>query len=110
MAKKSTILLPQTQKILTVLGENIRLARLRRNITAKLEAERADLNAERAHYEEQATLFQKEKAAFEKERRQQKAMAEIKKRYGKNAILKGMNFEEAGTTKDRNEEIGGHRA
>ena len=52
----------------------------------------------------------KEKAAFEKEKRQQKAMAEIKKRYGKNAILKGMNFEEAGTTKDRNEQIGGHRA
>ena len=39
-----------------------------------------------------------------------KAIAEIKKRYGKNAILKGMNFEEAGTTKDRNEQIGGHRA
>jgi DNA polymerase V len=52
----------------------------------------------------------KEKAAFEKEKRQQKAIAEIKKRYGKNAILKGMNFEEAGTTKDRNEQIGGHRA
>ena len=52
----------------------------------------------------------KEKAAFDKEKRQQKAIAEIKKRYGKNAILKGMNFEEAGTTKDRNEQIGGHRA
>ena len=44
MTKKSTILLPQTQKILTVLGENIRLARLRRNITAKLEAERAGIS------------------------------------------------------------------
>ena len=52
----------------------------------------------------------KEKSAFEKENRQQKAMAEIKKRFGKNAILKGMNLEEAGTTKDRNEQIGGHRA
>ena len=52
----------------------------------------------------------KEKAAFDKEKRQQKAIAEIKKRYGKNAILKGMNFEEAGTTKDRNEQIGGHKA
>ena len=31
-------------------------------------------------------------------------------RYVKNAILKGMNFEKAGTTKDRNEQIGGHRA
>lgn len=44
MTKKSTILLPKTQKILTVLGENIRLARLRRNITAKLEAERAGIS------------------------------------------------------------------
>jgi len=52
----------------------------------------------------------KEKAAFEREKRQQKAVAEIKKRYGKNAILKGMNFEEGGTTKDRNEQIGGHKA
>ena len=52
----------------------------------------------------------KEKAAFDRERRQQKAIAEIKKRYGKNAILKGMNLEEAGTTKDRNEQIGGHKA
>lgn len=52
----------------------------------------------------------KEKAAFDKEKRQQKAIAEIKKRYGKNAILKGMNFEEAGTTKNRNEQIGGHKA
>ena len=52
----------------------------------------------------------KEKAAFDKEKRQQKAIAEIKKRYGKNAILKGMNFEEGGTTIDRNEQIGGHRA
>ena len=52
----------------------------------------------------------KEKAAFDKEKRQQKAIAEIKKRYGKNSILKGMNFEECGTTKDRNEQIGGHKA
>ena len=51
----------------------------------------------------------KEKAAFEKEKRQQKAIAEIKKRYGKNAILKGMNLEEGGTTIDRNKQIGGHR-
>jgi transcriptional regulator with XRE-family HTH domain len=44
MAKKTTILLPKTQKILTTLGENIRLARLRRNVTAKLEAERAGIS------------------------------------------------------------------
>jgi DNA polymerase V len=37
-------------------------------------------------------------------------MLTIKKRYGKNAILKGMNFEEGATAKDRNSQIGGHKA
>ena len=39
-----------------------------------------------------------------------KAMIEIKNRYGKNAIIKGMNLEEGGTMKDRNMQIGGHKA
>ena len=33
----------------------------------------------------------------------------IKRKYGKNAILKGMNLEEGATAKDRNEEVGGHK-
>lgn len=45
-----------------------------------------------------------------KERKMQDAMLSIKKKYGKNAILKGMNLEEGATTKDRNNQIGGHRA
>ncbi len=40
----------------------------------------------------------------------QQAMLEIKKKYGKNAILKGMNLEEGATTVDRNRQIGGHKA
>lgn len=40
----------------------------------------------------------------------QKAMLEIKKKYGKNAVLKGMNLEEGATTVDRNKQIGGHKA
>ena len=44
------------------------------------------------------------------ERNLQKAMINIKRRYGKNAILKGMNLQEAGTTIDRNSQIGGHRS
>ena len=50
----------------------------------------------------------KEKEQMEKEI--QKAMIDIKKKYGKNAILKGMNFEEGGTTIKRNGQIGGHRS
>ena len=43
MAKKTAIVLPKTEELLRTFGENIRLARLRRNITAKLEAERSRL-------------------------------------------------------------------
>ena len=45
-----------------------------------------------------------------KERNLQKAMINIKGRYGKNAIIKGMNLQEAGTTIDRNAQVGGHKA
>lgn len=44
----------------------------------------------------------------EKEKEIQKAMIDIKKKYGKNAIIKGMNLQEGGTTIDRNKQIGGH--
>lgn len=46
----------------------------------------------------------------EREKRMQKAMLEIKNRYGKNAILKGMNLEEGAKTIERNQQIGGHRS
>ena len=45
---------------------------------------------------------------LEKEKRMQEAILNIKKKYGKNAILKGMNLEEKATTKSRNKLIGGH--
>ncbi len=48
--------------------------------------------------------------ALEKENKSQKAVLKIKRKYGKNAILKGMNFEKGATAKDRNEQIGGHKA
>lgn len=50
------------------------------------------------------------KRAEAKERRMQEAVLGIKSRYGKNAILKGINFAEGATAKDRNKQIGGHRA
>ena len=48
--------------------------------------------------------------ALEREKRRQKAMLTIKKKFGKNAILKGMNLEDGATAKDRNSQIGGHKA
>lgn len=52
----------------------------------------------------------KEKEALKKEKSLQKAMLKIKKQFGKNAVLKGMNLEEGATTLDRNSQIGGHKA
>lgn len=53
---------------------------------------------------------EEEEAELAREKSIQKAMLEIKKKYGKNAILKGMNLEEGATTLDRNKQIGGHKA
>ncbi len=46
----------------------------------------------------------------EREKQLQSAVLSIKKRYGKNAILRGTNFEEGATMRERNSQIGGHRA
>lgn len=62
------------------------------------------------NYEELEVKREKEMKELEKEKKMQKAVLDIKKKYGKNAILKGMNFEEGATTADRNRQIGGHRA
>lgn len=54
-----------------------------------------------------ATASEEEKTA--KERKRQEAVLEIRKKYGKNAMLKGMNFEQGATGKSRNKQIGGHK-
>ena len=64
---------------------------------------------------EQLDLFQDpasleaEEAALERERRMQEALLSIKRKYGKNAILKGMNLEEGATARERNGMTGGHK-
>ena len=47
---------------------------------------------------------------LEKEKRLQEATLKLKQKYGKNAVLKGMNLVEGATGKDRNNTIGGHKA
>lgn len=71
------------------------------------EAEQLDLFTDYAAKKQQE---QADEAAHTRERKIQEAMLGIKKRYGKNAILKGMNLEEGATAKDRNQTIGGHHA
>jgi DNA polymerase V len=75
--------------------------------------------AEKAEFE-QLDLFtdyealQKEQAAEkeerERERKLQEAMLSVKKRFGKNAMIKGMNLQEGAMTVERNNQIGGHKA
>ena len=61
-------------------------------------------------YEALEKQEQEEKARLDKERRMQETQLKIKQRFGKNAILRGLNFEEGATAKERNKQIGGHKA
>lgn len=61
-------------------------------------------------YEDLKKQREKENAELEREKRMQNTILDIKKKFGKNAILKGMNLQEGATAKDRNNQIGGHKA
>ena len=60
--------------------------------------------------EEVARQHEERQAELDKERRLQEAQVALKRRFGKNAVLKGLNFEEGTTAKERNRQIGGHKA
>lgn len=57
----------------------------------------------------QLDLFEERQEDDARERRRQEAIIAIKKKYGKNAILKGMNFDEGATAIERNRQVGGHK-
>ena len=61
-------------------------------------------------YEAEAEKQKQEKDAAAKERRLQEAALKIKKEFGKNALLRGLNYAEGATQKERNNQIGGHKA
>ena len=52
----------------------------------------------------------KEDAFLKKEKQLQQALLSVKKKYGKNAVLKGLSFEDGATARERNRQIGGHKA
>ena len=91
------------------------------NITANrlLDEQQAAEDASAGGFE-QLTLFtdygaeqkkkEEEEKELAKERKLQEAMLSVKKRYGKNAMLKGMNLQEGAMTRERNNQIGGHKA
>lgn len=61
-------------------------------------------------YQAKEEQKQREKEERERERSMQQAVLELKKKFGKNAVLKGMNLQEGATTIERNRQIGGHKA
>lgn len=63
-----------------------------------------------ADYDTERKRKKEEDDQLAREKRRQQAVLQIRKKYGKNAILKGMNYEEGATTRDRNAQIGGHKA
>lgn len=69
-------------------------------------AEQLDLFTD---YEAVQKAREAEHAALEDEKRIQKAVIDLKKKFGKNAVLKGMNLQEGATTIERNRQIGGHK-
>lgn len=77
------------------------------SVPRQAEPEQFDLFTD---YEARAKQQAEEDAALEQERKIQQALLAVKRKYGKNAILKGMNLEEGATAKDRNRTIGGHKA
>ena len=83
------------------------------------EEHREEAQETAGHYEQMdlftdyAALEQKRREEAKQDRREralQEAMLSIRQRYGKNAVLKGLNLEEGATGKDRNAQIGGHKA
>ncbi len=80
---------------------------VREEFAEKCEETQLDLFTD---YEAAERKKKEEDAALEKERRLQEAQLAIKKRFGRNAILKGLNFEEGATARERNRQIGGHKA
>lgn len=90
-----------------------------KNVNPELTIRRIMINVNNVKWEEdlkkeltQTSLFDsiEKREVVAKEKRANEAILEIKKRYGKNAILKGINFEEGATGRERNAQIGGHKA
>jgi len=99
-----------------IVDKNLLIRRV--NITANHVVDEA--NIQKADNFEQLDLFtnyddmkkkkEEEEAELTREKKMQKTILEIKKKYGKNAIIMGMNLEEGATTLERNKQIGGHKA
>lgn len=98
-----------------IVNKNFTVRRM--SVTANNALPESELNAPEgfqldlfSDYEELGRIRQNVKTDEEQERALQRAILGIKKRYGKNSVLKGMNLEEGATTVKRNGQVGGHKA
>lgn len=80
------------------------------NVISEAEAQKAASQPVQLELFPDSDTTMADKEADEKERRMQETILDIKRRYGKNAILKGTNFAEGATARERNRQIGGHKA
>ena len=97
-----------TDRNLLVRRVNLVACRILPEHLATPQSEHIQLNLFSDPEEERKKARQQE--ALQRERRRQQAVLTIKKKFGKNAIVKGMNLEEGATAMDRNGQIGGHKA
>ena len=91
-----------------IMNKNLLVRKI--NITANNIVNESALKLQKVS--EQLDIFgdlQKDLQNEQKEKQLQKSILNIKKRYGKNAIVKGMNLQAAGTTIERNKQVGGHK-
>lgn len=105
-----------TQLYDRIVNKNLLIRRL--NITACRVVDEKSVTDDAAP--EQMSMFvdyaaedarrEQEKIALEREKKVQKTLIDIKKKHGKNAIVKGMNLEQGATAMERNKQIGGHKA
>ena len=61
------------------------------------------------NFEEENLRQQRQQAQEQRELRRQEAVLQIRQKFGSNAILKGMNYQQGATTRQRNGQVGGHR-
>ena len=118
MSSTSRILEAVTQLYDRIVDKNLLTRRI--NITANHIVSEQAAQASKGPEYEQMDLFTDyeakdrekadEQAELEREKLMQHTMLDIKKKFGKNAILRGFNLEEGATAKERNEQIGGHKA
>ena len=94
------------------IGTNLYLAKLAMDITAKHAA--PDKDGVRIAELDEESFFQvdlfTDTTKLEKEKKLQNAMLGLKKKFGKNAVLKGTNYLDGATMRERNQQIGGHKA